>query len=141
MPKPENRSQLMNYFGAKQKNTVWSWDGINEEEKTIYFSVWTDFRNKLGKKDRNYYIIQEPHWGVNEETGSFSAARNDHNVKLAKAFDEGYKKYGYFVEAKNKNLVPREIANTKTSFVFSLELEKLEDGSVVGYPLQRIEVR
>ncbi|MEE8364558.1 MAG: hypothetical protein V3R76_02125 [Gammaproteobacteria bacterium] len=59
MAKPENRSQLMDYFGAKQKNIVWSWCGINEEEKSIYFSVWTDFKNKLGKRDRDYYIIQD----------------------------------------------------------------------------------
>lgn len=66
MAKPENRSQLMDYFGAKQKNFVWSWCGVNEEEKSVYFSVWTDFINKYGKKDRNYYTFQEPYWGVNE---------------------------------------------------------------------------
>ena len=140
MPKPENRSQLMEYFGAKQKNTVWSWCAINDEQKSIYFSVWTDFRNKLGKKDRDYYIVQEPHWGLNEESGSLSAARKDHDEKLQKAFEEGYATFGYFVEAKDKTAVPREIAHTKTSFVFSLELERLENGAVIGYPLQRIEV-
>ncbi len=130
----------MDYFGAKQKNTVWSWCAINEEDKTIYFSVWTDYRNKYGKKDRDYYVIQEPHWGVNENTGSFSAARKDHDEKFDKAFNGGYESYGYFVEAKNKNVVPREIEVTKTSFVFSLELERL-DGSVIGYPIKRIEVK
>ena len=72
----------MEYFGAKQKNVVWSWCGINEEEKAVYFSVWTDYVNKFGDKGRRYYTIQEPHWGLNEETGSFSAARNDHDIKL-----------------------------------------------------------
>ena len=141
MPRLENRSQLMDYFGAKQKNVVWSWCGINEEEKTIYFSIWTDYKNKFGDKGRNYYTIQEPHWGVSEETGSFSAARNDHDGNLKKIFDHGYQAFGYFIEAKNKNVVPREIEVTKTSFVFSLELERIDGGAVIGYPLQRIEVK
>ncbi|MCP3669453.1 MAG: hypothetical protein GY814_03250 [Gammaproteobacteria bacterium] len=141
MAKPENRSQLMGYFGAKQKNIVWSWCAVNEDEKTIYFSVWTDYRNKFGKRERDYYVIQEPHWGVNNETGSFSAARNDHDEKFEKALNGGYRTFGYFVEAKDKNVVPREIANTKTSFVFSLKIERLDDGSIIGYPLNRIEVR
>lgn len=141
MAKPENRSQLMSYFGAKQKNTVWSWCGVNEEEKSVYLSIWTDFKNLYGDKSRVYYTIQEPDWGVNEETGSFSAARNDHDHNLEKVFNKGYKAYGYFIEARNKKVVPREIEVTKTSFIFSLELERLEDGTVIGYPLKRIEVK
>lgn len=141
MTKPKNRSQLMDYFGAVQKNHIWSWCGINEDNKAIYFSVWTDFKNGLGKRDRDYYIIQEPHWGVNVETGSLSAARNDHDEKLSKSFNEGYSSFGYFVEAKNTSVVPREIANTKTSFIFSLELERLDDGSVIGYPIKRFEIK
>ncbi len=141
MMKPENRLQLMNYFGAIQKNTHRSWCGINEENKSIYLSVWTDYRNKLGKRERDYYVIQEPHWGV-EARGSFSrAARKDHDEKLALAFTEGYAVYGYFVVAKDKNAIPRKIERTITSFVFSLELEKLESSAVIGYPLQRIEIK
>ena len=110
----------MDYFGAKQKNTVWSWCGVNDEEKSVYFSIWTDFRSKFGDRGRNYYTIQQPHWGVNEDTGSFSPARNDHDENLDKVFNQGYKAFGYFIKAKNKNVVPREIEVTKTSFIFSL---------------------
>jgi hypothetical protein len=138
--KPENRSQLMEYFGAEQKNTVWSWCAVNEDEKTVYLSVWDDFRNKHGERDRPYYTIQEPAWGVNEK-GHFSAARNDHDEKLKKVFEEGYKPFGYFVTAKKRNVVQREIEKTKTSFIFSLELERLNDGTVIGYPIDRIEVK
>jgi hypothetical protein len=29
----------MDYLGAKQKNFVWSWCGVNDEERKVYFSV------------------------------------------------------------------------------------------------------
>ena len=141
MANPQNRSQLMEYFGAEQKNTVWSWCGVNEKEKSVYFSIWTDLYNKHGDRGKKYYTIQEPDWGVNEETGSFSPARNDHDINLDKVFNQGYKSFGYFIDAKNKHVVPREIETTKTSFVFSLELERLTGGTIIAYPLQRIEVK
>ncbi len=53
-------------------------------------------------------------------------------------FKHGYTAFGYFIEAKDKNSVPRETKVTKTSFIFSLELERLSDGTVIGYPLQRM---
>lgn len=140
MSKLENRSQLMEYFGAVQKNTVWSWCAINEDEKSIYLSVWTDFRGDYENNGKVSYIIQEPSWGVNENTGSKSAARNDHDDKLNKIFNENYKSYGYFVEAKDRNANPREIERTKTSFIFELDLKKLKDGTIIGYPLKRIEI-
>jgi hypothetical protein len=141
MGRPANRLQLMDRLGAKQKNTVWSWCGVNEDEKSVYFSVWTDYRRKFGDKGRDYYTIQGPHWGMNKETGKFSAARKEHDENLEKVFSRGYQAFGYFVVAKDKNIVPREIAKTRTSFLFSLELERLEDDTVIGYPLQRIEIR
>ncbi len=57
MSKPENRSQLMEYFGAEQRNTVWSWCAVNENEKAVYLSVWDDLRNKHEEKERSYYTI------------------------------------------------------------------------------------
>lgn len=138
--KPQNKTQLLDYFGAKQKNAMWSWCGINEEEKSVYLSVWTDYKNNHGEKSKDYYTIQESDWGVNN-SGGFSPARNDHDEKLNKVFNDGFKAYGYFVVARDKNKVPREIDETKTSFVFELELERLADGAVIGYPMQRINVR
>ncbi|MBM1144882.1 hypothetical protein GN155_013970 [Alcanivorax sp. ZXX171] len=140
MGRPENRSQLMEYFGAEQRNTVWSWCAVNEAERKVYLSVWTDFRISLPGDERSCYILQEPGWGV-REGGGRSAARNDHDEKLGKILEEDYEAYGYFVEAKDRKASPREIESTKTSFVFSLEVKTLEDGTVVGYPLRRIEVR
>ena len=55
-------------------------------------------------------------------------------------FDEGYEAYGYFVVAKDVNAAPRGIEETKTSFVFSLELEIILDGTIIGYPLNRVEI-
>lgn len=80
----------MNYLGAKQRNTVWSWCAVNEEEKKVYLSVWEDTRAKRNEDDRTSYLIQEPHWGVNEQTGKKSAARKDHDDNLSKIFDSGY---------------------------------------------------
>ncbi len=140
MAKPENRLQLMEYLGAKQKNTVWSWCAVNDEERKVYFSVWVDTRAKRDGA-RVSYIIQEPIWGVDQDTGSKSAARKDHDEKLSLVFNEGYEAYGYFIEAKDENAHPREIGNTKTSFIFSLELERQKDGSVLAYPKTRIEIR
>jgi len=140
MPRPSNRTQLLKHFGAKQKNAMWAWCGVNDEEKSVYFRVWIDFMDQFGDKGRRYYTIQGPDWGIDEKTGSFSPARNDQDEQLEKVFNQGYEAFGYFIEAKDKNVQPREIGATRTSFVFSLELERLDDGSVIGYPLQRIEV-
>lgn len=140
MSKPENRSQLMEYFGADQRNTVWSWCAVNQDEKKVFLSVWTDSRQTLPEETKPCYILQEPNWGI-DRSGSRSAARNDHDEKLALVFDEGYEAYGYFIEPKDKTAIPREIAYTKTSFVFRLELKRLDDGRIIGYPLERIDVR
>lgn len=140
MPRLENRSQLMDYLGAKQRNTVWSWCAVNEEEKKVYFSVWVDTHKKRDGVNSSY-VIQEPHWGIDEETGSASAARRDHDEKLALVFDKGYEAYGYFIEAKDRHAQPRQIESTHTGFIFSFRLEKQPDGTVLGYPGKRIEIR
>ena len=128
----------MDRLGAIQLNTVWSWCGVNESEKKVYFSIWTD--NNHVHNGENGYIIQEPEWGINE-TGSKSAARNDQDAKFALVFDNGYEPYGYFIVAKDRNAHPREIAETRTSFVVKLQLHRLDDGSIVGIPQERVEVR
>jgi hypothetical protein len=69
----------MQHLGAKQRNVVWSWCAVNDEERKVYLSVW-----------------------------------------LAR---------------------PRGIEDTKTGFIFSLELERLPDGTVLGYLKNRIEIR
>ena len=140
MARLENRSQLMEHLGAKQKNTVWSWCAVNEEEHKVYLSVWTDTR---AKRDgvRVSYVIQEPDWGIDQHTGSKSPARKDQDEKLALIFDEGYEVYGYFIEAKDTSANPREIASTSTSFIFSFDLERQVDGVILGYPKARIEIR
>ena len=140
MAKPGSRSQLMNYLGAKQRNTVWSWCAVNHEERKVYLSVWSDYGQTLQGDDRRSYIVQEPNWGVKED-GSLKAARKDHDEKLALIFEQGYEAFGYFIEAKDRKTRPREIEHTKTSFIFSLELKRLDDGRVIGYPVQRIEIR
>jgi hypothetical protein len=141
VPRPANRSQLMDYFGAIQRNPMWSWCAVNEDEKKVYLSVWTDHKEVDPDSGKPFYIVQEPGWGVNQDTGGKSPARNDHDEKLAKIFEDDYEAYGYFVEAKDKRASPREIADTKTSFIFQLKISKLPDGTVIGHPLQRIEVR
>jgi hypothetical protein len=140
MSRLENRSQLMAYLGATQRNAVWSWCAVDEENKKVYLSVWTDTSKKRDGK-RVSYLIQEPYWGIDENTSARSPARNDHDEKLSMIFDEGYEAYGYFIEAKDTTADPREIESTKTSFIFELELERLDDGSIIGYPLRRIEIR
>jgi hypothetical protein len=70
-----------------------------------------------------------------------SAARKDHDEKLSLVFDNGYEAYGYFIEAKDEKAHPREIGHTRTSFIFSFDLERQKDGSVLGYPKNRIEIR
>jgi hypothetical protein len=141
MTKPENRSQLMSYLGATQRNTVWSWCAVNEAERKVYLSVWTDFRGDHANNGKKSYIIQEPHWGIDQGRTSPSPARNDHDEKLSKIFESGYEAFGYFIEVRDPKAVPREIEKTKTSFVFSLELERLPDGRIIGYPLDRIDAK
>lgn len=139
MTRPENRSQLMDRLGASQLNTVWSWCAVNEAEKKVYFSIWTDsVQTHNGEK---CYVIQEPFWGVNDETGNKSAARNDQDAKLALVFEHGYNAYGYFIVAKDRAADPREIAETRTSFVVRLQLHRLTDRSIIAKILERIEVR
>jgi hypothetical protein len=139
--RPANRSQLMEYLGAEQRNVVWSWCAVNESEQKVYLSIWTDTRKKRGDDEAPSYIIQEPDWGVNSSTQSRSAARKDHDEKLSKIFDQNYEAFGYFVVAKNTTSSPREIEETRTSFIFNLKLKKLPDGTILGYPLNRIEIR
>ena len=141
MAKPSNRSELMAYFRAEQRNVVWSWCAVNEDERKIYLSVWTDFNGDHAGNGRKSYIIQEPTWGTNDGHSSKSAARNDHDEKLDKIFNQGYEAFGYFIDAKDRNSIPREIKSTRTSFIFALELEKLKDGRIIGYPLTRINVK
>jgi len=49
MSRPANRMQLMDYLGAVQSNRVWSWCAVNEGEKRVNFSIWTD---KSAERDR-----------------------------------------------------------------------------------------
>lgn len=138
MTRPANRSQLMNYLGAKQRNVVWSWCAVNEEEQKVYLSVWLDTAKKRDGS-RLSYVIQEPDWGM-EEDGSFTPARKDHDEKLALIFEQGFEPYGYFIEAKDRNARPRQIEDTRTGFIFSLELERLPDGTILGYLKDRINI-
>ena len=130
----------MEYLGAKQKNVVWSWCAINDEERKVYLSVWLDTAEKRNGA-RLSYVIQEPDWGVDEASGALSPARKDHDEKLALVFEHGYEPYGYFIEAKDRSARPRQIGDTKTGFVFLLELERLPNGTILGYLKRRIEVR
>lgn len=129
----------MAYFGATQLNTVWSWCAVNEQAKAVYFSVWTDHIYKTGGD--TFYVLQEPHWGLNDETGKSKAARNDQDEKLSLVFDKGYEAYGYFIVAKDTSAVPRQIEETRTSFVMQLQLSRRDDGVVIGLPIRRIEVK
>ena len=129
----------MERFGAKQLNAVWSWCAVNESEKKVFLSIWTD--NMVKGTAPTSYIIQESDWGVNQESGKKSAARNDQDEKLALIFDRGYEAFGYFIVAKDPNAHPREIEETRTSFIMQLQLAVLEDGTVLGTPLRRIEIR
>jgi len=139
MPKLENRSQMMSYLGAEQRNTVWSWCAVDDDEKKVYFSLWADTRRKDG--DETSYLVQEPHWGINEETGRPSAARNDHDEKLRLAFEEGYETFGYVVVAKDPGASPRQIEETRTGFIFEIELLRQHDGSIRGAVRKRINLR
>lgn len=128
----------MDRLGALQINTVWSWCGVNDAEKKVYFSIWTDKVYTHGGEKG--YFLQEPHWGVHD-TGKKSAARNDQDTKFALVSEQGYQPYGYFIVAKDPSAIPREIEETRTSFVVRLQIETLVDGSIIGIPRERIEVR
>jgi hypothetical protein len=128
----------MERLGATQLNTIWSWCGVNDAERKVYFSIWTD--RTCSHEGRRSYVIQEPHWGEDGQRRR-SAARNDQDAKLALVFEQGYEPWGYFIEARDPHARPREIAKTLTSFVMLLELVRLESDTVIGTPLRRIEVR
>jgi hypothetical protein len=139
MARPENRLQLMERLGATQFNDRLAWCGVNESERRVYFSIWTD--NVYTHGGEKGYLVQEPHWGINDSTGKKDAPRNDQDAKFALVFSDGYEPYGYFIVAKDRNAFPREIAETRTSFVVRLQLEQLQDGSIFAIPRDRIEVR
>lgn len=133
-----SRAQMMEYLGAEQRNKVWSWCGANFSERKVYFSLWTDTGDKRSG-DRMSYIVQEPHWGM--ETGHASPARRDHDEKLDLCFNQGFEAYGYCIVPKDPKTHPRQIEETLTGFVFALSLERLPDGTVLGYPTSRINLR
>ena len=138
MSRTENRSQLMDYLGAVQRNQVWSWCAVNEDERRVYFSIWTD--NTLPEEGPRTYAIQEPDWGISDD-GARSPARNDHDQKLALVFEEGYEAWGYFIKARDRTAQPRAIESTATSFVVRLDLWKRDDGTIAGKVIERIEIR
>lgn len=140
MPRLENRSQMMSYLGAEQRNTVWSWCAVNEEERKVYFSMWEDTHSK-DHEGNHLYLIQEPDWGVEESTGKKSPARNDHDEKLALVFDSGYQPLGYIVVAKDRTASPREIEETRTGFVFKIDLMRESGGSIRARVVRRINLR
>jgi hypothetical protein len=112
---------------------------VNDEEKKVYFSVWVDQKRKLDGT-KSCYIFQEPGWGI-DENGTVSPARRDHDEKLTLVFDQGYEAYGYFIVAEDPTAEPRKIAETRTGFVFSFELKRQADGTVLGLPKTRINIR
>jgi hypothetical protein len=138
MARPQNRSQLMKHLGAVQANTMWSWCAVNESERKVYFSVWTDHIEKVDGKP--VYTIQGPSWGL-DENGRRMPARKDHDGKLALVFDQGYEAWAYFIEAKDRQAIPREIAAIRTTFVMQMELSRNEEGWVTGVPARRVEIR
>ena len=137
MPKPTNRLQLMKRLGAVQANTVWAWCAVNTAQQRVYFSVWTDHVQQ--HDGQTTYLLQEPHWGLDEQ-GRMSPARKDQEEKLALVFDEGFRAYAYFIEAKDRNAPKREIAATRTTFVMQMRLSRTDAGCVVGTPVSREEI-
>lgn len=133
-----SRAQMMDYLGAEQRNPVWAWCAVNMQERKVYLSLWSDTRAKRDG-ERISYLVQEPHWGT--EKGGLSAARRDQDEKLAMVFDQGFEAYGYVIVAKDQGQEPRQIAETLTGFVFALTLERSADGTVLGYPTSRINLR
>lgn len=139
MSRPKNRLQLMDRLGAVQLNNVWSWCAVNEVEKKVYFSIWTD--NAHTHNGQKGYLIQRAAGDPDGEVTTRSAARDDRNAKFALVFEQGYEAYGYFIVAKDRFAQPREILETRTSFVMKLRLEHLADGSVWAVALERLEIR
>ena len=139
MTRPASRRQFMDRLGAAQRNDVWAWCAVDEDGRKVYLSLWSDM-HAVRDGDRASYIVQESWWGIDQETGSATPARSDHDEMLAKIFDDGYEAFGYVIEAEDPNVQPRSIARTKTSFVFELELVRRPDGTILGYPMRRIEV-
>ena len=111
---------------------------MNNAERKVYFSVWTDHIEKVD--GTTTYMIQGPHWGAQED-GRCSPARKDHDENLALVFDHDYEAWAYFVEAKDRTTIPREIENTRTSFVMQMRLSRPPDGWVTGVPVRRVEIR
>lgn len=79
-------------------------------------SFWVDAHKKRNGVNSSY-IIQEPHWGIDEKTRSASAARRDHDEKMVLVFDNGYKAYGYFIKAKDRHAQPRPIESYRFHFL------------------------
>tara|TARA_B110000967_G_C18491082_1_gene366828 strand:+ start:152 stop:571 length:420 start_codon:yes stop_codon:yes gene_type:complete len=48
-----NKKQAFAYFGISQKNEVWSWSGISDNQETVALTIWIDQCDWI-KKDRKY---------------------------------------------------------------------------------------
>ena len=105
---------MMKYLGAKQRNTVWSWCAVDEEEHKVYFSMWEDTHTK-DAEGNHLYLIQEPSWGIDESSESRSPARNDQDEKLSLVFDSGYQPFGYIVVARDPTAHPRELRGQRSA--------------------------
>ena len=137
MGKAENRSQMMRKLNAKLANPQWACCAVNEDEKKVYLSVWVDLVEDFERSNR--YLLQDPDWGV-EESGEVSKQRKDQDEKMRLIFEKEYEVFGYFVEAVDPAADPREIKETRTSFVMRLELSRDDRGCIYGIPVERISL-
>lgn len=139
MARPQNRSQLMSRLGAIPQSPTWSSCAVNESERKVYFGVWSDL-GRLTNIGREF-LLQEPDPDIEAQAASLQAARKDQDEKLELVFKDGYVAYAYFNVARDPVAKPREIGQTRTSFVMRLALSRRPDGSVVGSPVERVEIR
>lgn len=113
--------------------TNWCWCAVDHSSKRVFFTMWDD----LQYGHSHTYVIQEPHWGVDDrdvDHAQMVVYRKDQDDKLRLVFDEGYTPYGYFITALNPraDLAYRQRAVRQYSSYFDIDVERLEDGTVVG---------
>jgi hypothetical protein len=126
-----SRTTFLDKFGADQVNIVWAWAAVNHAEQICYFSAWTDRREK-DNEGLPYYVVQEDHWGRGVGHEKSKLGRNDQDEKFDLVFNHGYSARIYFVDAENVDAVPRSIKNTRTSFVFGVDL--IKEPGIIAYP-------
>lgn len=97
-------SALFEELGAPLNNRMWSWGGVRESDKSIFFRVWQDGTHRFEHLGKSYFTWLSD---VGETDQSLGAAERRRHIELIRK--EGYKVYMIMCVAEDDEAETRSI--------------------------------